>query len=128
VLGVFLKHTRQAIAELKKLNPDQPEIAEAIGAYLANVLDRLADRNSILCSWTIDYDKVRNTFARFALGMTWDYYEVNPLVETSGGYPGQLELVRSSAITPPKALANRACLACLSVPQSLSKADRTRSC
>ena len=93
VLGVFVKHTRHAIAELQKLNPNQPEIAEAIGAYLANVLDRLADRNSILCSWTIDYDQVRNTFARFALGMTWDYCEVNPLVETSGGYPGQLELV-----------------------------------
>jgi adenine-specific DNA methylase len=92
-LGVFVKHIRHAIAELQKLYPRQPEIAEAIGAYLANVLDRVADRNSIQCSWTIDYDQVRNTFARFAMGMTWDYCEVNPLIETSGGYPGQLELV-----------------------------------
>jgi putative DNA methylase len=92
-LGVFVKHTRHAVAELQKLYPQSPEIAEAVGAYLANVADRLADRNSILCSWTIDYDQVRNTFARFAMGMTWDYCEVNPLIETSGGYPGQLELV-----------------------------------
>ena len=34
-LGVFVKHTRHAIMELQKLYPDQPEIAEAIGAYLA---------------------------------------------------------------------------------------------
>ena len=53
-LGVFVKHTRQAIVELQKLYPGQAEIAEAIGAYLANVLDRVADRNSVLCSWTID--------------------------------------------------------------------------
>ena len=92
-LGVFVKHARQAIVELRKLYPGQPEIAEAIGAYLANVLDRVADRDSVLCSWTVDWDKIRNTFARFAMGMTWDYCEVNPLVETSGGYPGQLELV-----------------------------------
>jgi putative DNA methylase len=92
-LGVFVKHTRRAINELQKQYPDQSEIAEAVGAFLALALDRIADRNSNLCSWTLDYDQVRNTFASFRLGMTWDYCEVNPLVETSGGYPGQLELV-----------------------------------
>ncbi len=92
-LGTFVRHTRHAIAELQKLYPDQIEIAEVIGAYLAVVLDRVADRGSMICTWTIDWDKIRNTFARFALGMTWDFCECNPTIETSGGYPGQLELV-----------------------------------
>ena len=89
-LGVFTKHTRAAI---QTLETQQPQIAEFIGSYLALVLNRVADRDSVLCTWTVDWDKIRNTFARFAMGITWDFCEANVLVETSGGYPGQLELV-----------------------------------
>jgi adenine-specific DNA methylase len=89
-LGVLLIHSRRAISYLRERDPDA---AEAIGFYLAACFDRVADRNSALCSWTLNYDQIRNTFARFALSMTWDCAECVPVFETSGGYPGQLELV-----------------------------------
>ena len=75
------------------------ELAEAVGAYLAVALDRLADRSSGICTWTVDYDQIRNTFARFALPMTWDLAECVPLAEVSGGYPGQLELSRKCRLS-----------------------------
>ncbi len=89
-LGVFAKHIREATTQVKG---QSPELAEAVGAYLAMTLDRLADRSSAICSWTIDYDQIRNTFARFALPMCWDMAECVTTAEVSGGYPGQLELV-----------------------------------
>jgi putative DNA methylase len=89
-LGVFVKHTREATTQVKA---QSPELAEAVGAYLGTTLDRLADRSSAICSWTIDYDQIRNTFARFALPMCWDMAECVTTAEVSGGYPGQLELV-----------------------------------
>jgi adenine-specific DNA methylase len=88
--GVFLKHTRAAIVQLRKLDPKS---AEAVGSYLSLALDRLIDRGSAVCSWTIGYDKIRNTFAGFRLPVAWDYAECVPFYEASGGYPGQLELV-----------------------------------
>lgn len=89
-LGVLLRHTRQAYSLLRE---SDKEGAEAIGSYLAACFDRVADRNSALCSWTLNYDQIRNTFARFALSMAWDCAECAPVFETSGGYPGQLELI-----------------------------------
>lgn len=46
---------------------------EAVGVYLAFVVDRLADRSSTICSWDNGYQKIRNTFGRQAIPMTWDY-------------------------------------------------------
>ena len=93
-LGTFVKHTRKAIEEISRSSTaDAPEKAEAIGAYLSMVFDRVADRSSAECSWTIDYHKIRNTFGRFALPMVWDFCEGVTTVEASGGYPGQMELV-----------------------------------
>ena len=89
-LATFAKHSREAVDLLRT---DHAELAEAVGAYLAVALDRLADRSSGICTWTLDYDQIRNTFARFALPMTWDLAECVPLAEVSGGYPGQIELV-----------------------------------
>lgn len=90
VLGIFAKHIREATVQTKAHRPD---ISEAVAAYLAMTLDRLADRSSAICSWTLDYDQIRNTFARFALPMCWDMAECVTTAEVSGGYPGQLELV-----------------------------------
>lgn len=89
-LGTFIKHTRKAIQEISRKDKKQ---SEAIGAYLSMVLDRLADRGSTICTWTVNWNKIGHTFARFALPITWDFAESATTVETSGGYPGQLELV-----------------------------------
>ena len=57
---------------------------EAVGVYLAFVVDRLADRGSSICSWDIGYTKIRNTFGRQAIPMTWDYAEGNPFSSSTG--------------------------------------------
>ena len=89
-LGIFVKHTRRAI---KEISPNYENKAKIIGAYLSLIVDRVADRGSSICSWTVNWDKIRNTFARFALPFTWDFVESSTIVTASGGYPGQIELV-----------------------------------
>jgi adenine-specific DNA methylase len=89
-VAIFVKHVRAAIEILKHAGSP---ICEALGCYLAVTIDRLVDRNSGVCSWTIDYDQIRNTFARFALPVAWDIAECVPFASVSGGFPGQLELV-----------------------------------
>jgi adenine-specific DNA methylase len=93
-LGIFVKHTRKAIDEISKSKDPYAKMkAEAIGAYLSMIFDRVADRGSTICSWTVNWDKIRNTFTRFALPIVWDFCESVTTVEASGGYPGQMELV-----------------------------------
>ncbi len=70
--------------------------ADTIATYLAISVDRLADRNSTFCSWDTGYVKVRNTFARQALPMTWDFAEANPFSKSTGNFLGQsIGLLRS---------------------------------
>ena len=59
---------------------------EAVVASLAPTISRVADRGSTLATWTNDPEKVRSTFARFALPMVWDFVEACPLTDTSGGF------------------------------------------
>ena len=66
---------------------------EALAAYLTCAVSKLADYGSAICSWHNGRELIRNTFARFALPMVWDYCEVNPLAETTGGFPATVEWV-----------------------------------
>src|SRR6266496_4392849 len=67
--------------------------ADAVATYLAIAVDRLADRNSSICTWDTGYTKVRNTFARQALPMTWDFAEANPFSESTGNFQGAVDWV-----------------------------------
>ena len=69
------------------------EWVEAVGAYLACVLDRLLLYSSSLCRWINDLEAMAPTFARFALPILWDYSEVNPLSEKTGAHEGAIEWV-----------------------------------
>lgn len=57
---------------------------EAIGVYLANLVDQLANHNSSICSWNAGNTQLRNVFSRQAIPMTWDYAESNPFCNSSG--------------------------------------------
>ena len=66
---------------------------EAVGVYLAFLIDRLADRSSSICSWDSGYVKIRNTFGRQAIPMTWDYAEGNPFSNSTGSFEGMIDWV-----------------------------------
>ncbi len=112
---------REGGAALGHRMDDYPqEWREAIAAYLACVLSKLADYSSAVCSWHNSGEKIGHTFARFALPMMWDYCEVNPLSESSGGFSGMSDWVAryvdhalaATAFTPaPKVQLGSACAA-----------------
>jgi len=58
--------------------------AETIATYLAFVVDKLADRSSSIVSWDTSRSSLRNTFARQAIPMNWDFAEVNTLSGSTG--------------------------------------------
>ena len=62
------------------------EWRETLAVYLCCILSKFADYSSAVCSWHNSGEKLRNTFARFALPAVWDYCEVNPFSGTSGGF------------------------------------------
>jgi adenine-specific DNA methylase len=91
-LGIFIKYTRTVYTAMQA-NSYPSEWIEAVVAYLALAIDRLADRGSSICSWTVGWDKIRNTFTRFALPITWDFAESVTSADSSGGYPGAIEWI-----------------------------------
>ncbi len=62
--------------------------AEAVGLYLAFAVDKVADRNSAICTWASLREHARNTFARQAIPMMWDFAESNPFSASSGNFIG----------------------------------------
>ena len=66
---------------------------EAVGVYLAFVIDKMTDYHSSICSWHNSGEKIRNTFGRQAIPMVWDYAEANPFCLSSGSYNNMLDWV-----------------------------------
>jgi len=67
--------------------------SEAIGMYLAFVLDKCADYWSTICTWHISGEKMRNTFGRQAIPMAWDYAEANAFCSSTGNWIAMLDWV-----------------------------------
>ena len=57
------------------------------------IISRMADRGSTLATWTNNPEKIRSTFARFALPITWDFSESAPLSDTTGGFVQSVDWV-----------------------------------
>lgn len=78
---------------------------EAVGVYLAFVVDKLADYNSSICSWisSLASGAIRNTFARQAIPMTWDYAEANLFSGSCGSYDSMLLWIRKAVLELPNA-------------------------
>ena len=58
--------------------------ADAVAVYLAFALSKVANVNSSIASWMSDRGAFRETFARQAIPMVWDFAEANPFT-TAGG-------------------------------------------
>lgn len=62
--------------------------ADAVGMYLAFSVSKAADRNTSLCVWEQQMDRLRGTFGRQAIPMVWDYVETNPFAGAAGDIYG----------------------------------------
>lgn len=62
--------------------------AEAVSVYLAFAVSRCSDAWSSLVSWRSQVEASRNTFARQALPMVWDFTETNPFSSSCGNFEG----------------------------------------
>ncbi|TAN08686.1 MAG: DUF1156 domain-containing protein [Rhodanobacteraceae bacterium] len=60
--------------------------AEAAATYLAFAIDKVANIGSGIASWMNDRGAFRETFARQAIPMTWDYAESNPFADAGGSF------------------------------------------
>lgn len=85
------------------------EYGQAIAVYLAFVIDKMTDYHSAICSWHSSGEKMRNTFGRQAIPMTWDYAESNPFCNSSGCFDNMLEWVYKAIFSFPAKQIGLAC-------------------
>lgn len=60
--------------------------ADALATYLAFALSKIANIGSSIASWMSDRGAFRETFARQAIPMVWDFAESNPLADVGGSF------------------------------------------
>ena len=76
--------------------------ADAVGVYLGFGSSRAADAWSNIVTWRNQVEASRNTFARQAIPMTWDFTEVNPFSTSCGHWLGNsVEWVEKSLLHLP---------------------------
>lgn len=67
---------------------------QAIGVYLATLVDKLADSCNSLCPWEPVAQCPRQLFARQGIPMIWDFAEANPLGNSSGSWSTLLSTLK----------------------------------
>ncbi len=92
VLGTLSELVAKAQDQIESDGGSQ-EYARALGVYLAFVIDKMTDTNSSFVSWNITRDGLRNTFARQAIPMVFDYAEVNPFSNSTGCFDNAIDWV-----------------------------------
>jgi len=77
--------------------------ADAVVTYLAFAVDRVVDRHSSIATWDSSPSKLqlRNTFARHAIQMTWDFGEGNPFCMSSGTWTPSVDFVAKAIVALP---------------------------
>jgi hypothetical protein len=78
----------------KRVAAEHPDgFAEAVQTCLAMAIDRQADFQSSLVTWTAGGEFLGHTFTRQAIPMVWDFAEGNPWAEASGNWSGAVNWV-----------------------------------
>lgn len=75
--------------------------ADALATYLAFALSKTADYGSAIASWHSSKEIVRNTFARQAIPMTWDFVEPNVFSDSSGNFRTAIGYVADTVANSP---------------------------
>jgi adenine-specific DNA methylase len=89
-LMTFVKWTRATHEEMQQRDYP-PEWLEAVTGYLAAIFNKLSDYCSTICIWELQAEELKHTFQRFALPITWDFAECNPITELGRYYLGGID-------------------------------------
>jgi adenine-specific DNA methylase len=91
---LFTARQKLALVTLARAVRELPTwVPEAVRVAMALVVNRCADYNSANCRWVSRGEFIGNTFTRQALPIVWDYAEVDPGSDATGGFEGALAWV-----------------------------------
>lgn len=76
--------------------------AQAVGVYLAFAVNKVANIGSSIASWMNDRGAFRETFARQAIPMVWDFAESNPFADAGGSLGAAIDKGSMSVRDLPK--------------------------
>lgn len=75
--------------------------ADAVATYLGLIVGRCTDAWSAITSWASTGEFIRNTFARQAIPMVWDFSECNPLSSSTGNFSNGIDWTSGAlSVTP----------------------------
>ena len=75
--------------------------AEAVSVYLAFGISKLTNLGSTITSWMSDRGALRETFARQAIPMAWDFAEVNFFSNSGGSWSTPIDKIRMAVADLP---------------------------
>ena len=70
---------------------DARAYADAVAVYLAFAVSKMTNIGSSIASWMSDRGAFRETFARQAIPMVWDFAEANTFADTGGSFAIAIE-------------------------------------
>jgi adenine-specific DNA methylase len=89
-LGTLCLKSRE-VCQLLHSKTEDSIFSQAIVSYLAASLSRTADYLTSFCVWENGAEEVKHLFMRWALPVTWDFAEGNPLAPIERFYSGGLK-------------------------------------
>jgi len=84
-LATIALTTLDAHAEVRQAGHDE-SWREAVTAYLTCGFERLVDFANVNVQWKIDVPTINHALVRFAIQVTWDFAEGNPIGSMAGSY------------------------------------------
>ncbi|KAB8139623.1 DUF1156 domain-containing protein [Chloroflexia bacterium SDU3-3] len=79
-------------SDIQSLTEEQIiDYKSAISLYMSLIVDKCSDYWSSICTWNNTSEKIRGTFSRQAIPMTWEFVEANPYSHSSGNWKSMLE-------------------------------------
>jgi putative DNA methylase len=92
-LLTFCRSVNELGEHLASSVPLSEEYRKAVVTFIGLGVGRLADFNSTFCTWSPTGEFLGHTFTRHALGLVWDYAEVNPFSGSTGDWRGSLNWI-----------------------------------
>jgi putative DNA methylase len=73
-------------ARLSEGGVDAAAYADAVAIYLGFVVSKFSARNNVMCGWESGMDRLRGSFQRQTIPMSWDFAEAHPIGDAGGGF------------------------------------------